>query len=92
MARVCQITKRRAGRGNRVSHAHNCTKRAFNINLRNVTFSTSVGIKVRVKITPKALRTVEKSGGIESFVLAQKEQNLHPKLRLLKKRLLSVSA
>lgn len=92
MGRVCEITKSRAGRGNRVSHAHNCTKRVFNINLQNVTFSTSFGFKVRVRVTPNAVRTVEKKGGIEAFVFSQKEKDLSPKLRLLKKRLLSIAA
>jgi large subunit ribosomal protein L28 len=36
MARVCEICGRGPKFGNRISHAHNVTKRRWNVNLQNV--------------------------------------------------------
>ena len=36
MAQVCEICGKKPGFGNNVSHAHNVTKRRFNINLKSV--------------------------------------------------------
>jgi large subunit ribosomal protein L28 len=36
MAKVCEVCGRGPQFGNRVSHAHNITKRRWNINLQNV--------------------------------------------------------
>gem|GEM_PF-1664021 len=88
VSRICEITWRKGRMGYNLSHAHNRTKRRFDINLQNNTFFSKLGICVRLRVTPKALRIVEKSGGIDQFVLAQKERILHPKLRVLRKQLL----
>ena len=36
MAKVCEVCGRGPRFGNRISHAHNVTKRRWNINLQNV--------------------------------------------------------
>ena len=36
MARVCDVCGKGAQAGNRISHAHNVTKRRWNVNLRPV--------------------------------------------------------
>ena len=36
MARVCEVCGRGPQSGHRISHAHNVTKRRWNINLQNV--------------------------------------------------------
>ncbi len=36
MAKVCDVCGRGPSFGNRVSHAHNVTKRRWNVNLQNV--------------------------------------------------------
>jgi len=85
MARVCEITGRSGRVGNNVSHACNKTKRRFDINIQNNTFFSESGMAIRMKITPRALRLVEKKGGIDQFVLASKERDLHPKLQMLRR-------
>lgn len=88
MARVCQITGRGSRMGYNVSHAHNRTKRRFDINLQNSTFFSDLGVKVRLRVTPRAVRLVEKKGGIDQFVLGAKERDLPESLRVLRKMLL----
>lgn len=48
MAQVCEICGKKPGFGNNVSHAHNVTKRRFNINLKSV--------RARVDGKPKRVR------------------------------------
>ncbi|HIS09782.1 MAG TPA: 50S ribosomal protein L28, partial [Candidatus Avibacteroides excrementipullorum] len=38
MSRICQITGKKAGNGNNVSHSRRRTKRKFNVNLFNRKF------------------------------------------------------
>lgn len=63
MARVCQITGKRAIVGNRVSHSMRRTKRTFNANLFDRKFywpEEKCWIKIRVSAA--GLRTINKIG------------------------------
>lgn len=63
MARVCQITGKRARVGNNVSHANNKTKRKFYPNLQKKKFFLEEeGVWVEIKLSTKALRTINKIG------------------------------
>ena len=88
MTRACEITKRVGRMGYNVSHAHNKTKRRFDVNVQSNTFFSDLGVKIRLRVTPRALRLVEKRGGIDQFVLKERESSLHPKLKMLRKMLL----
>ena len=70
MARVCQVTGKRAQSGNNVSHANNKTKRRWLPNLHERRFFVpSENRWVKLKVSAHALRTIDKNG-IES-VLAE---------------------
>ncbi|HLX53598.1 MAG TPA: 50S ribosomal protein L28 [Aquella sp.] len=62
MARVCQVTGKRAVSGNNVSHANNKTKRRFLPNLQYRKFKLEDGSFVRLRISNAALRTIDKKG------------------------------
>lgn len=86
MSRVCALTGKSVLYGNRVSHANNKTKRRFMPNLQNVSFlSDLLGIKVRVRLSVNAVRSVEKHGGIDNFLLNSDSSKLSAKMRQLKK-------
>ena len=63
MSRVCEITGKRPGVGNRVSHANNKKRRRFLPNLHTQRFWLE-GEKrwVSLRISANALRTIEKKG------------------------------
>ena len=63
MSRVCEITGKRPGVGNRVSHANNKKRRRFLPNLHTQRFWLE-GEKrwVSLRISTNALRTIEKKG------------------------------
>ena len=63
MARVCDITGKRPRVGNNVSHANNKTKRKFYPNLHKKRFYLPEEDRwVTLKVSTKALRTINKNG------------------------------
>ena len=61
--RVCQITGKKAGRGNNVSHSKRRTKRLFNVNLQVKKFYVpELDDYVTLKVSTAALRTIDKKG------------------------------
>ena len=89
MARVCELSGKKVMTGNNVSHANNKTKRKFLPNLNNVSLvSEKLDLTVRFKISANTLRSVEHAGGLDNFLLKSKDNNLSPKAKRLKNKLL----
>lgn len=63
MAKVCELTGKKAMTGNNVSHAMNKTKRKFNVNLVKKRFYLPEEDRwVTLKVSTKALRNINKKG------------------------------
>ncbi|MBC33295.1 MAG: 50S ribosomal protein L28 [Rickettsiales bacterium] len=89
MVKRCSITNKKPLVGNNVSHAVNKTKRRFYPNLQNVSFFSEVlNKKIKLKVSSKAIKSVEKNGGIDSFILNLKNKD-HTKETLKIKKLFS---
>ncbi len=88
MSRRCELTGKAVMSGNNVSHAHNKTRRKFLPNLCNITLLSDVlKQKIRFRISANALRTVEHRGGLDSFLVKAKADELSSKALLLKKQI-----
>ena len=86
MTKKCELTAKRPLRGHNVSHANNKTKRRFIPNLQNVSlYSDKLGKKLKFRIATSTLRTVEKNGGIDSFLLNSFSKNLSINAKKYKK-------
>ena len=87
MPRRCELTGTKVSTGNNVSHSNRRTRRTFAPNLQNVTLlSDALGERVRLRITTRALRTVQKVGGIDAFLLGTDDAKLPPEGLALKRR------
>ena len=87
MSRRCELTGKGAQVGHRVSHSNIKTKRRFLPNLLNVTLiSDALGRSVRLRISANALKTVDRRGGLDAFLLKAKDDVLSPRLRELKRQ------
>lgn len=87
MSRRCMITGKGVLTGNNVSHAHNKTRRRFLPNLQRVSLqSETLGEAVRMRITTNAIRTIEKKGGLDAFLLGTPDRKLSDEARRLKRR------
>ena len=90
MVKKCDITNVKPMTGNNVSHAVNKTKRRFFPNLQNASFFSEIlGKNIKLKVTSKGIKTVEKNGGIDKFLLNSKNSKLNTETRKLKKILAS---
>jgi len=90
MVKKCDITNVKPMTGNNVSHAVNKTKRRFFPNLQNTSFFSEIlGKNIKLKVTSKGIKTVEKNGGIDKFLLNSKNSKLNDETRKLKKILTS---
>lgn len=86
MARRCELTGKSGLTGNNVSHAKNRTKRRFLPNLCNVTLaSDALGRSFKMKVSANALRTIDKNGGLDRFLLSARESSLSLKARRIKR-------
>ena len=63
MSRVCEVTGKRVMYGNNVSHAHNKTRRRFDVNLQKKTFWVeSLKKSVTLTVSTKGLKIIDKKG------------------------------
>ena len=86
MSRVCELSGKRVMTGNNVSHANNRTKRKFLPNLQNVKFySQNLNQFFTLKITVRTMKSVEKNGGFDSYLLKTNNRNLAPEALKIKR-------
>lgn len=92
MSKKCQLTGKTYLSGNNVSHAKNRTKRRFFPNLQKISFiSEKLGKSVQLKVATSAIRTVEKKGGLDEYLLKTSNTKLPMQALKLKKQILSIS-
>jgi len=90
MTSKCELTGKTFQTGNNVSHAKNRTKRRFMPNLQNISFlSESLGRKIQFKVAASAIRTVEKKGGLDDYLISTPNSKLPDKAKKLKKTIIS---
>ncbi len=93
MSRRCQLTGKTVLTGNNVSHANNKTRRRFLPNLQDYSLlSDALGGPVRMRLSTRAMRTVEHNGGIDAFLLATPTSKLTEEGQALKRRILRAKA
>jgi len=88
MARRCELTGKSAQIGHKVSHSNIKTKRRFLPNLVNVTMiSDALGRLVRLRVSTNALKTVDRRGGLDAFLMKAKDDELSTRAREIKRQL-----
>jgi large subunit ribosomal protein L28 len=93
MSRRCQITGKGVLAGNNVSHANNRTRRRFLPNLQDASLLSDIlGLPIRMKLSTRAIRTIEHNGGIDSYILGTPAGRLSADAKALKRRLLRAQA
>ena len=88
MARRCMITGKGVMSGNNVSHAINKTRRRFLPNLQiSRLMSEILGEDVRLRLSTRALRTIEVKGGLDDFLLGTPNRKLPVEAQKIKRRI-----
>ena len=93
MPKKCELTGKNPLKGHKVSHANNKTKRRFLPNLKKVKFTSEILKRsLKINVSNAAVRSVDKKGSFDQFLKSAKNKNLSPRIKKLKKTLLSKSA
>jgi len=86
MTRRCELTGKGPMSGHLRSHAENKTKRTFRPNLVDVTLISDVlQRRVRLRISAHALKSVERIGGLDAFLMKAKDETLSDRCQKLKR-------
>lgn len=77
MARRCDLLGIGVMSGNKVSHSNRKTRRRFLPNLRTVSFKSDVlGVDVTLDVAASTLRTINKYGNIDNFLVNSRYAHL----------------
>jgi large subunit ribosomal protein L28 len=88
MSRRCELTGVGVQYGNNVSHSQRKTRRRFEPNVRSVQYTSEIlGEKHRLKVVAKTMRSIEKLGGLDAFLLKAKSTTMSLKAKRLKKEI-----
>ena len=86
MSRRCELTGKGVLSGHNVSHANNKTKRVYRPNLQTIALvSEALGNAYKLKISMNALRSVDRSGGLDPFLLNARDSALSVRALRLKR-------
>ena len=90
MTKQCELTGIKVSIGNNVSHAHNKTKRNFlpNLQKKNI-FSDILNQMIRLRISAKAMKSIEFAGGFDKYIVSLPNERLSNKALKLKKAIKS---
>lgn len=93
MSRRCSITGKGVLAGNNVSHAMNKTRRRFMPNVQKTSLlSDALGQSISLKLSTRAIRTIEKNGGLDAYLLATPNAKLSDEAQQLKRRIKKAAA
>ena len=93
MARRCGITGIGVQTGNNVSHANNRSRRRFLPNLQQASIlSDALGTSVRLRLSTRAIRTIEHNGGLDAYLLSTSDAKLPNDARRIKRRIKKAAA
>ncbi len=91
MARRCDFSGKGVQTGNNVSHAKNRTRRRFLPNLQQTSMLSDVlGQTVQFRLCTNTIRTIEKRGGLDAYLLSTPSAKLGQRARQLKRRVKKV--
>lgn len=89
MPRRCHLTGAHSHSGQNVSHSNRKSKRRFEPNLQHAHLrSEALGRSVRIRVTTRALRTVQKRGGLDAYLIGTDDAKLPPEALSLKRQVL----
>ena len=89
MSRVCELSGKSVMTGNNVSKANNRTRRRFLPNLQKSSMHSSIlGKTLQFRVAASTIRTVEKNGGIDSYLLSANKSSLPLKAQKLRQEII----
>ncbi|MBF0357072.1 MAG: 50S ribosomal protein L28 [Magnetococcales bacterium] len=82
MAKKCTLGGKAPQYGNKVSHSNRKVRRKWNVNIQSKNlYSLALGSYVRVSLPANMLRTLDRAGGIDNYLLNCSTDSLDNTLR-----------
>jgi large subunit ribosomal protein L28 len=89
MSRRCELTGAGVFSGNKVSHSNIKTRTRWLPNVKNKKFFIpELSRAVTLTLTARAIRTIDKQGGITPAILKAKDDKMSPRLAQLKRAII----
>ena len=93
MAKRCLVTGKGVQTGNNVSKSNRKTRRRFLPNLQSVAiYSEILDQQVTLKLSTQGLRTIEKNGGLDLYLLTTPVSKLTAESKEIRERIESAKA
>ncbi|WPY00731.1 50S ribosomal protein L28 [Candidatus Trichorickettsia mobilis] len=93
MSRKCELTGVGVLYGNKVSHSERKTRRRFEPNMRVVRFVSDVtGSQYKFRVNARCIRSVEKTGGFDEYMIKISENMLSDRAKLVKRKIITKKA
>ncbi len=90
MSNFCELTGKGPTTGNLVSHSNIKTRTRWLPNLVSKRYSIpELGQILSLRLSTRAIRTIDKQGGISQAIKRAKDSNLSDRLRTIKARLIA---
>lgn len=88
MTKKCIVSGKMPQSGNNVSKSNRKTRRTFAPNLQSVSlYSEILGSSIKMRLTANGLRTVEKNGGLDAYLLSTPVSKLTEEAKELRERI-----
>ena len=86
MSRRCELTGKAVMTGHHVSHSNIKSNRVFKPNLQETSLlSESLGQSFRLRVSTRAIRSVEHRGGLDAFLVKARDGELSLRARKIKR-------
>jgi large subunit ribosomal protein L28 len=84
----CELTGKKTMSGNNVSHSQRKTRRKFKVNIQRKMFpSGSLQTRFSFKVCAHVIKTIDKCGGLDAYLLKTHNDLLSLKARSLKQKI-----
>ena len=88
MARRCDLTDIDVLSGNNVSHSNRKNKRRFLPNIQTVTLRSGIlNSSMRMNLAARTIRSIDKNGGLDLFLINSKSSNLSEYANKLRRKI-----
>lgn len=92
MSCKCELSGIAPQFGNNVSHSQRKTRRRFNPNLRVAHYTSEItGQTYSLKVVAKEMRTIEKLGGLDAYMIKKSADSMSDKAKSIKKLIVKKS-
>lgn len=89
MSRRCELTGVGVLYGNNVSHSQRKTRRRFEPNLKTIRFVSDITTQeYRLSVNARCIRSVEKAGGFDEFIIKSSNNVLSDYAKMIRKKII----